>query len=255
VSFKLLSLNIERSKHLELVGSFVAAEKPDALCLQELMEKDIPVLERALGGTCAAYFPMARLSDEHPGEVYGLGILSTLRAQTTGKNHYVGPFAELPTSSPTDRSTFNNGQRAVLWCDFEKEGTTLRVATTHFTWTPNAAPDDAQRRDVQALLSALEPLSEFVLTGDFNAPRGGEIFANIAARFTDNVPARYTWSLDRNLHRAGTKLEKSARRIGLGGLMVDGVFSTPGFLVSDVEVHEGVSDHCAITATVTKAAP
>jgi hypothetical protein len=35
--------------------------------------------------------------------------------------------------------------------------------------------------------------------------------------------------------------------------MVDGLFSTPGYLVSDVELHSGVSDHMAITANVAKA--
>ena len=62
-------------------------------------------------------------------------------------------------------------------------------------------------------------------------------------RFKDNIPLRYTTSIDPNLHRAGA-LE----------LMVDGLFSTPGYVVSDVALHSGVSDHCAITCAISRAA-
>ncbi len=34
--------------------------------------------------------------------------------------------------------------------------------------------------------------------------------------------------------------------------MVDGLFSTPDYAVSEARLHQGVSDHCAITAVVRK---
>ena len=34
--------------------------------------------------------------------------------------------------------------------------------------------------------------------------------------------------------------------------MVDGVFSTPDYDVTGVTLHQGVSDHCAITAQIGK---
>ena len=34
--------------------------------------------------------------------------------------------------------------------------------------------------------------------------------------------------------------------------MVDGVFSTPDYHVTGVTLHQGVSDHCAITAQIGK---
>jgi endonuclease/exonuclease/phosphatase family metal-dependent hydrolase len=128
----------------------------------------------------------------------------------------------------------------MLSCEIEKEGETFRVATTHFTWTPDGSADDYQRADVKKLLAILGGMGEFVLTGDFNAPRGGEIFGTLAEKYKDNVPSHYTTSIDGALHRAGP-LE----------LMVDGIFSTPGYAVSDVELVAGVSDHKAIVATVS----
>ena len=94
---------------------------------------------------------------------------------------------------------------------------------------------------MKALLAHLNGTGEFVLCGDFNAPRGGEMFAELSSRYTDNVPASYLSSLDPKLHRAGN-LER----------MVDGIFTTPTYLVSDVEMYSGISDHCAFTATLQK---
>ena len=81
--------------------------------------------------------------------------------------------------------------------------------------------------------------SRLVLCGDFNAPRGGEIFTRLATQSRDNVPSHYVTSIDPKLHRAGPLQ-----------LMVDGLFSTDGYRLSEVVLHNGVSDHCTITAVV-----
>ncbi len=76
----------------------------------------------------------------------------------------------------------------------------------------------------------------------------------IAAKYKDNIPAEYVWSLDMGLHRAANGgLQEGAAAQGLPGLMVDGLFSTPEYTISDVRMHDGISDHCAIVAQVTKA--
>jgi endonuclease/exonuclease/phosphatase family metal-dependent hydrolase len=141
----------------------------------------------------------------------------------------------------SDPSTYNNLNRIVLAADIQKDGRVFRIATTHLTWTPNGGPNGEQRRDAAALLHVLEGLSEFVLCGDFNAPRGGDIFSMLASRYKDNIPLQYTSSLDPNLHRAGQL-----------GLMVDGIFSTSAYTVSAVKMVSGISDHCALVATVSK---
>ena len=44
-------------------------------------------------------------------------------------------------------------------------------------------------------------------------------------------------------------------RAGPLQLVVDGMFSTDDYSVSEVALHQGVSDHCAITALVSKRVP
>ena len=83
------------------------------------------------------------------------------------------------------------------------------------------------------------------MCGDFNAPRGGEIFSALATRWHDNIPGTYHTSLDLSLHKAG-KVDGER----LATLMVDGLFTTPGYRTSRVELVPGVSDHCAIVAEV-----
>jgi endonuclease/exonuclease/phosphatase family metal-dependent hydrolase len=250
MTLKLASLNIERSKHLDLLARFVESEKPDILCVQEVLQKDIEVI-RGMGlFSSESFVPLCRLTKEHPGEMYGIAIFTRLRAKSFSHAYYVGDREHLPDVDPFIPSSAEN--RAVLVCDIERAGTPYRIATTHFTWTPDGRPTEQQRRELSSLFSLLEKLGDFVLAGDFNAPRGGETFAALAERYKDNIPQRYTWSLDLKLHRAGANLEQHAKDAGLPGLMVDGLFSTSAYRVKNVELKGGVSDHMAICADVVK---
>ena len=117
--------------------------------------------------------------------------------------------------------------------------------TTNFTWSEHGQPDRYQRQDVRALLDTVLPLGDIVLCGDFNAPRGGEIFSFLAERLKDNIPRRYKTSLDIALHRAGKERPEE-----LADKMVDGFFTSHGYRASGVRLERGVSDHCAIVGTV-----
>src|SRR3989338_3132306 len=46
---KLISINIELNKHYETVLSFLKKEKPDVVCLQELLEEDFERFKQELG--------------------------------------------------------------------------------------------------------------------------------------------------------------------------------------------------------------
>jgi len=125
--------------------------------------------------------------------------------------------------------------------EIEKGGATFRVATTHFTWSEKGEASDLQKEDLGKLFPLLEGLREFVLCGDFNAPRGRTTFDAIAAKYKDNIPLEYTTSIDGSMHRAGNL-----------PYMVDGLFTTPEYQASNVALNSGVSDHLAITATIHK---
>ncbi|MEK7133450.1 MAG: hypothetical protein AAB804_00070 [Patescibacteria group bacterium] len=241
-SLKLISLNIQRSKHLDLVLPFLETQMPEVACVQELFESDIPELSNALGGARCVFAPMSKFIRDTAPQIMGVGIFLGHSARDNGISWYHGDPAELPVLDQDDRRTWNNKNFPLLWCDIEKDGTIFRIATTHFRWTPDGQADDGQRRDLKELLHAMEGVGECVLTGDFNAPRGREIFGMLAEKYKDNVPTHYISSLDPERHRVDNLQ-----------LMVDGVFSTPSYSVSDVEMICGISDHCALVANVSKA--
>ena len=250
-SISFASVNIEGAKHLDLVESFLKEKMPEVLCLQELFEKDVEHIANILGWAHASFTPMMRHEYPRGGtSVMGIGIFSRLPVTDTKISYYVGdPVAIVEFDRTSIKTRHDTQYRCVLSCDVEKEGTTFRFATTHFTWTPKGGPDDYQRQDIKALLGNLASLGEFTLSGDFNAPRihedrPGEIFSQLAAAYKDNIPATYKTSLDPTYHRA--PLEEQADK------MVDGLFTTPEYTASDVALHTGVSDHCAMTATISR---
>lgn len=240
-SLKLVSLNIERSKHLDLVIPFLVAQKPDVVCIQELFERDIPHISKALGGMAYVFAPMTRYVSEDPPAIMGVGVFSRLPFVRSEVLYYGGDPAHMPELDQNDTSTWNNKNFVLPVCEVENGGDLFRISTTHFRWTPDGKPDELQRGDMRALLAVLETVEEFVLTGDLNMPRGGGLFEMLAQRYKDNVPLRYDTSIDEKLHRNGPLK-----------LMVDGIFSTPAYVVSDVEMISGVSDHCALVATLSK---
>lgn len=238
-SLRLLSVNIEYTKHLETVLPFVEKMKPDVLCVQEILKRDVPLFEAVVGK--GIYAGMAQGEFGGVQDTLGLALFSRFPITAHAVTYYSGDG----NLEEFDRSTLESKRASMhhllLVCDIDKEDTMFRTGVTHFTWTPDGKADDLQRQKLPLLLSALERSGELVFCGDFNAPRGGEIFSAIAAKYKDNVPAHYTTSIDGSLHRAGPLPH-----------MVDGLFSTPEYTVGDVTMLCGVSDHCALSATVIK---
>jgi len=241
-TLKLIQLNIERGKHMDVTLPFILQEKPDILCLQELVRPLVSQFERAVGP--GFFVPMRRIE----GNEEGIGIFS---------RHPIFSHTVVQYSMGTEEvqdyngSSYDAGHASsrfmLLVADIEVPQGRYRVATTHFPVTSKGSVTEYQRADMEHLLTELAGQGEFVLTGDFNAPRGGEIFSKLAGAYKDNVPAHYKTSLDVPRHRNGTDHSEE-----LADKMVDGIFSTPGYVVSDVRLQGGVSDHCAIVAHVAK---
>ncbi len=121
-----------------------------------------------------------------------------------------------------------------------EDGIPLRIETTHFTYSYDAKATELQRRSFQNLMSALEGEENLMLSGDFNAPRGKEIFNRFLEYFEDNLPADIDSTLDPNLHRAkGLKL------------VVDTLFTRGSISVTDVQAHQGISDHMGLSGLVS----
>ncbi len=179
----------------------------------------------------------------HPAEhnmpgVSGDAILSRLPLIRFSEEYYHNTKDPLPHHTP---GVPGSTASSLLMAEVEKEGELFRIGTTHFTWADGGGTNDMQKEHLVKLFALLDAKGEFVLTGDFNAPRGGEIFSAFAAKYADNIPPHITTSIDGSLHRAGPL-----------PYMVDGIFSTPEYKVSDVVLHEGLSDHYGFTATISR---
>lgn len=230
-SITVLSLNVERSKHTESVVSLLEREQPDVFCALEVCAADLSLFAERLGAQYV-FEPIAALPG---GELYGTALFSRLPivAQEVICYHKI----DADVSSNSKPGQFN---RSLVCCNLERDGTLFQFGATHFTWTPDGQASDEQRQDVEKLLAALAEQGELVLLGDFNAPRGKEIFSRIAEEYQDHVPLTYTTSIDGSLHRCGALPH-----------MVDGFFSTPKYKVSNVRMVCGVSDHCALVGEVS----
>jgi len=253
MSLKLISINVERSKHLDRVLPFLKAEGADVVCVQELMERDIPAFEEATGARCI-YSPGMRHDREGEKGIEGIAMFSRFQVRSHVERFYLGSADDIRiydfSSAEAKRSSQNF---KVLLCEVESGGVVFKIATTHFTWTPDGLPTDYQREDLETMLRILQNEGDFVLCGDFNAPRGGEIFSKIAETYTDNIPSHYEWSIDTDLHRAGDgQIQQNAKKAGLPGFMVDGLFTTRRYRATNVELRSGVSDHMAVVADIDR---
>jgi len=237
---KLLTLNIEGNRHLERVRDAIAMHLPDVVCLQEVFEPDCAALA-AIGGYETQYNVSALMPDRAAGSgrthPWGVAMLARARVGRRELHYYTRDIGIPVHDSP------NAARRFVLVTELEHRGRPYRIATTHFTWSPGGEATDEQREDFAALRQVLARFPDYALCGDFNAPRGREIFAKFLdeLRLIDHLPPQVTTTLDPTLHYAGA-LE----------LVVDTVFSTPHYAVTNVQVLEGVSDHKGILATLER---
>ena len=236
---KLVCINIELNKHREKVLDFLKKEKPDVICLQELLESDFERFKNELNmeGVFELFYVLSLTREpdrpELNGQKYGVAIFSK-KIFNSGVNFYVGTKENI--LKPLDKyfeNKENTKNNVFVWVDIEnKKGEKFKFITTHLPVTKNGEVTDFQ----------LKNIPEFVICGDTNAPRGREAFDKMAKVYKDNIPKKYKTSIDQNLHRV-----KGIQ------FMVDCLFSTPGYTAKDVKLVDGVSDHIAIVADIEKA--
>lgn len=238
---RVISVNIEFDRHLDRVLPFVMKEKWDVLLINEFLATDVPTFEEALGEDC---FFVPQMKFEHKNQVLPLGHGVFSRLPTVYKDEqYAGPTGEIMNfDARTPETQFATQKNFLVTVEINQDGVFYKIGLTHFPWTPNGEADNIQRVCAKALLETVGREGEMALFGDFNAPRGKEIFSMFTEKLKDNIPLQYETSLDETLHRKG-KLT----------LMVDGCFTTTGYRASDVELRFGVSDHAAVLATIAKA--
>ena len=219
-SLKIACLNIESDRHLDRVVPFLKKEEPDIVLLQEVLFKDIPYLEEVLQMKSVSTV-LNLLEWGGVPQNSGLVTFSTLPIINTHSAYYKGNKDQLLLvyEGEAAETVAEKTSRAILVTDIVKDGQQYRLVNTHFTWSPEGQATDEQHQNLKILFQLLSPLSDFILCGDFNAPRGRAIFDAIASRYKDNIPLHVTTTIDKNLHRAGDLQ-----------LVIDGFFTTPQFM-------------------------
>ncbi len=231
---KLISLNIELNRHLDLVIPFIQKENPDVVCLQEVLEEDFEKIKKAVGldGVHKSWFRVSHPNYiELNGKRQGVAILAK-NIVSSDFVFYEGSESNIDIS--TKNQVLLSAEVAAL------DGKKIRVCTTHVHVTNEGEATPYQLEIADLLLKTLEPMGELVLCGDMNAPRGRETFSRISSKYKDNIPAEYVTSIDQNLHRVRGIM-----------LMVDGLFTTPSISASNVRLVDGVSDHMAVIADIS----
>lgn len=236
-TLSLATCNIEGDKHVPTVRDFMSEYQPYIFCLQEAPQSAVANLSSELGYSFVfqpttelkkAFYPVLK-SDL----TLGVAILSLGQLTNSGHYTYRGHPDLVPIYTPGQP---NSANREYLFARHGK----FMFSTTHFTWTKNGQPNAEQIHDLPLFLTQVNSLGEQVLAGDFNAPRPNEIYHGLTQNLTDNVPPDYFSTLDTPLHRHPEL-----------NWVVDYIFSTPGYLVSDVQAITGVSDHKVLLANVS----
>lgn len=232
---KLLSLNIEEDNHFDKFIPVINQQSPDVILMQEVFAKDIEYLEKNLNKS-SIYVPTYIMRRNFDDFLSGNAILTNLEIIEQYEYFYRGDKYNPPILYYGQGDKMN---RALTIVKIKKDENIYTIAHTHFTWSDKGEASDIQRTDLFKLNALLERHKNFVLVGDFNAPRGREIFNQLSSKYQDNIPDEITTTLDPDLHRAGSL-----------NLVVDGIFTTELYHTYNVKVISGVSDHCALVANI-----
>ncbi|HCC84657.1 MAG TPA: hypothetical protein DEP87_03160 [Candidatus Pacebacteria bacterium] len=240
MKLSILTLNIEGQKHLDLVSKFLTVTRPQVVCLQEVFKADLPFLAASIGDKTAWQFvPMLIVDRENSfglaarGE-YGMAFMSSRPIRNLNWEYYFGTKSALPLINDRESNTSN---RAVLWVEVQSpSGVWLKIATTHFTWSPNGKNCRAQEIGLEKLHQIYRTkIKTGLFCGDFNAPRGGEIYQRLSENFIDHIPQTVKTTLDSTLHR-----HQNLQYV------VDYLFTTPEYQMKNVQLKSGLSDHLGI---------
>ncbi len=237
MTFSVISLNIEGDCHFGRFIPELVKRNPDVVCLQEVFEADLPELAVRLGflPSQCAFLAMSHMGANtyHISERgrWGIAMFTSLAHDGFKRLYYKGDGTAPIFSTP------NSVDRGLLYTTLHSaDNRIVPIATTHFTWTGDGEVSPEQERDFKALKNIVVSLPPHVLCGDFNAPRGREMFAQFEALYKDSVPPEITTTIDNALHQSSKDLQ----------LVVDTAFYQDPLNVACIEVIAGVSDHKAI---------
>lgn len=236
----IVSVNIEGDNHLDRIIPFLEKLTPDVVCLQECFAADLEVLKfhhlphSTFCSLASVLLPNSvRLS---PKGEWGLAILSSHPFSHTSEDYYQKNRTSLPKLDDKNPNTVN---RAVQFAILNTQTLKIKIANTHFTWSSAGQITAGQRDDFQKMLAILDNSRPDILCGDFNTPRGKQLYSLLEERYLSAVPDSISSTIDQHLHR-----------IPDIQLVVDGVFVDKKHQIISSKVYDGVSDHTAIVTQI-----
>lgn len=222
MAIKFLQLNIETDKHFERIIPFLEKENFDVICFQEIYEDDAKMLA----------------------EKFNLHLFLGKEVLCKGDSKAI--FSKYPFVKTMEHHLWQGDHRyhlknesfSLLEVCILHEGKEYTFFTTHLPVSyPGNIIVEYQLECYKALKPILEKEQNLLFTGDLNSPRGTFIFDDLANFLVDHIPLDLESSLDPNLHKTRGEVK----------YVVDGVFSKGDHKVSGISIHEGLSDHKAIS--------
>lgn len=242
MSLKIISLNIEKDRHLDRVIPFLEQKVIagyEVICLQEVYRKDLEKLRDSLDCNLS-YFPMCRyMGTATKPENQEQGCVMLYKSQPLEIEQFCYYKDEEKLPHHTDAQAFQHA--GLIIAQFKIGKQVYTIATTHFPVAPGGGTNKRQQESLEVMLHRLKTFDNLILCGDFNAPRGKEVFSKLASIYKDNIPPEITTTIDGNYHRAGHL-----------PYVVDGFFTTNHYTVNNIEIKDGLSDHKAIIVAVSK---
>ena len=251
---KIVSLNVENGLHIERHMHFLREHEGDVYCFQEMPEPHLVQYQRELKCPFVSFVPLsikfvpdvANVPEGLPVQ-WGIAIISKYELENS-KQHHIGAVGDTVPHFDHDIAFELQQGSALQTAELSIDGTRFTVGNVHFPRGGRGQDImDYQRDSLLQLIAAMQTYEELVMAGDLNSPRRWEIFDTIAEHFTDNIPLSYPTTIDINLHKNGAK-----DPVGMSELVIDCLFTTPHYSVSNVVLFNGVSDHFAVTGDITK---
>lgn len=234
MSIRIVSVNIEGDKHLATVRPFLDQEDAEVVCLMEVFEDQV---EKLAGSKYPyrTYTPNVRSAEDN--RTWGVAILS--KYPITDVEEYHCGEVGIPQDKPGAHLP------ALVIGKIERESKVYQIGAVHFSWTPDGRENLRQSKHMDKLLEFLKPKGELILAGDFNIGRHiNALYDRLAQYFHDNIPAEVKTTIDPVLHRANWQER------GKLALVVDYVWTTSAYQVTNLRLRTGVSDHLGLITSI-----
>jgi endonuclease/exonuclease/phosphatase family metal-dependent hydrolase len=241
VRIRILQWNIHYKEDIRKIIAQIKRWNPDIVCLQELTQvcvhNDFQDTFELVKNTLHyhGYFALAHTYPS--GEVGGNGIFSRYPLEST---------STVMVQNATAQDDFSREGRSVAVASVVLPGASIKIATTHLSYTNRFEPTPRKKKEVKRLLDLMKKQKgQFIMTGDFNCTPSSEYVQEImrvlkSAGPNFDLPTWTTKPFEYN----GFKEDKLRWRL-------DYVFHTPDVKIISSEILQtSASDHLPILVTV-----